>query len=114
MPSTVDVFVNGRAVGSSEVPAGPFVVNQVPALNGSGDVNIVVRNALGQEQIISVPFYSAAVMLQPGLSLYDIDLGPVRENYGLASADYGPLIAAATWRHGFTSLFTGEIHAELS
>ena len=112
VPSTVDVFVNGRAVGSSEVPAGPFVVNQVPALNGSGDVNIVVRNALGQEQIISVPFYSAAVMLQPGLSLYDIDLGPVRENYGLTSGDYGPLIASGTWRHGFTSLFTGEIHAE--
>jgi outer membrane usher protein len=112
VPSTVDVFVNGRAVGSSEVPAGPFIVNQVPALNGSGDVNIVVRNALGQEQIISVPFYSAAVMLQPGLSLYDLDFGPVRENYGLTSGDYGPLIASGTWRHGFTSLFTGEIHAE--
>jgi len=112
VPSTVDVFVNGRAVGSSEVPAGPFVVNQLPAISGSGDVNIVVRNALGQEQIISVPFYSAAVMLQPGLSLYDIDLGPVRENYGIASSDYGPLIASGTWRHGFTSLFTGEVHAE--
>ena len=112
VPSTVDVFVNGRAVGSSEVPAGPFVVNQLPAINGSGDVNIVVRNALGQEQIISVPFYSAAVMLQPGLSLYDLDLGPVRENYGITSGDYGPLIASGTWRHGFNNLFTGEIHAE--
>ena len=112
VPSTVDVFVNGRSVGSSEVPAGPFVVNQVPALNGSGDVTIVVRNALGQQQIVSVPFYSAAVMLQPGLSLYDVDLGAVRENYGLESSDYGPLIASATWRHGFSSLLTGEIHAE--
>jgi len=112
VPSTVDVFVNGRAVGSSEVPAGPFIVNQVPALNGSGDVSIVVRNALGQQQIVSVPFYSAAVMLQPGLSLYDIDLGPVRENYGLDSDDYGPLLASATWRRGLTPLLTGEIHAE--
>lgn len=112
VPSTVDVFVNGRSVGSSEVPAGPFIVNQVPALNGSGDVTIVVRNALGQQQIVSVPFYSAAVMLQPGLSLYDLDLGAVRENYGLDSSDYGPLIASGTWRHGFASLLTGEIHAE--
>lgn len=112
VPSTVEVFVNGRAVGSSEVPAGPFVVNQVPALNGSGDVNIVVRNALGQVQIVSVPFYSAAVMLQPGLSLYDVDVGSVRENYGIASNDYGPLVASATWRRGFSTLFTGEIHAE--
>ena len=112
VPSTVDVFVNGRAVGSSQVPAGPFVVNQVPALNGSGDVTIVVRNALGQEQIVSVPFYSAPVMLQPGLSLYDIDVGAVRENYGLQSADYGPLVASGTFRHGFTGSFTGEVHAE--
>jgi outer membrane usher protein len=112
VPSTVDVFVNGKAVGSSQVPAGPFVVNQVPALNGSGDVTIVVRNALGQEQIVSVPFYSAPVMLQPGLSLYDVDIGSVRENYAIESADYGPLIASGTWRHGFTSSFTGEIHAE--
>src|SRR5215472_9418496 len=112
VPSTVDVFVNGRSVGSSEVPAGPFIVNQVPALNGSGDVTIVVRNALGQQQVVSVPFYSAAVMLQPGLSLYDLDLGTVRENYGLESNDYGPLIASATWRHGFNPLLTGELHAE--
>lgn len=112
VPSTVDVFVNGRSVGSSQVPAGPFVVNQVPALNGSGDVSIVVRNSLGQQQIVSIPFYSAAVMLQPGLSLYDVDLGAVRENYGLDSSDYGPLIGSATWRRGLTSLLTGEIHAE--
>lgn len=112
VPSTIDVFVNGRAVGSSEVPAGPFVVNQVPALNGAGDVTVVVKNALGQEQLVSVPFYSAPVMLQSGLSLYDIDVGPLREDYGLASADYGPLLFSGTWRHGFTQLLTGEIHAE--
>jgi len=112
VPSTVDVFVNGRAVGSSEVPAGPFIVNQVPALNGAGDVSIVVRNALGQEQVVSLPFYSAPVMLQPGLSLWDIDLGAVRENYGLASADYGPLVASGTWRHGFSPSLTAEVHAE--
>ena len=112
VPSTVDVFVNGRAVGSSEVPPGPFVVSQVPALTGAGDVSIVVRTATGQEQILSVPFYSAAVMLERGLSLWDVDLGPIRQNYGLESNDYGALLASATWRHGFTSSLTGEIHAE--
>jgi len=112
VPSTVDVFVNGKAVGSSPVPAGPFVVNQVPALNGAGDVSIVVRNALGQQQIVSLPFYSAPVMLQPGLSLWDIDVGALRENFGLESADYGPAMASATWRHGFSATTTAEFHAE--
>jgi outer membrane usher protein len=112
VPSTVDVFVNGRPLGSTEVPAGPFVINQVPAMTGAGDVSIVVRNAAGQEQVMNVPFYSAAVMLQPGLSTWDVDIGPVRENYGIESDDYGRLMAAATWRHGFTSTLTGEVHAE--
>jgi outer membrane usher protein len=112
VPSTVDVFVNGRAVGSTEVPAGPFVVNQVPALTGGGDVRIVVRNALGQVQVVSVPFYSSAVLLQPGLSLYDIDIGAVRNNFGISSNDYGPLLASGTWRHGFTSALTAEVHGE--
>jgi outer membrane usher protein len=112
VPSTVEVFVNGKAVGTSDVPAGPFVVNQVPALNGAGEVNIVVKNVLGQEQIVSMPFYSAAVMLQPGLSLYDIDVGALRENFGLDSDDYGTAVASATWRRGLTSTLTGEIHAE--
>jgi outer membrane usher protein len=112
VPSTVDVFVNGKAVGSSQVPAGPFVVNQVPALNGAGDVNIVVRNALGQQQIVSLPFYSAPVMLQPGLSLWDIDVGALRENFGLESTDYGPAMTSATWRHGFSASTTAEFHAE--
>jgi len=113
LPSTVDVFVNGKAVGASQVPAGPFIVNQVPALTGAGNLNIVVKNALGQEQVVSVPFYSAAVLLQPGLSVYDVDLGAVRENYGLSSDVYGPLLASATWRRGLTSTLTGEIHAEV-
>jgi outer membrane usher protein len=112
LPSTVEVFVNGKAVGSSEVPPGPFVVNQVPALTGAGDVSIVVKNALGQEQVVNLPFYSAAVMLQPGLSLYDVDVGAVRVNYGVSSDDYGPLLASATWRRGLSELTTGEIHAE--
>ena len=112
VPSTVDVFVNGRPLGSTEVPAGPFVINQVPTMTGAGDVSIVVRNAAGQEQVMNVPFYSAAVMLQPGLSTWDVDIGPVRENYGIESDDYGRLMAAATWRHGFTSTLTGEVHAE--
>jgi outer membrane usher protein len=112
LPSTVEVFVNGRVVGTSQVPAGPFVVNQVPALTGAGEVSVVVKNALGQEQVVTVPFYSAAVMLQPGLSLYDVDVGALRQNFGLESNDYGPALASATFRHGFTAYTTGEVHAE--
>ncbi|MBS0379729.1 MAG: fimbrial biogenesis outer membrane usher protein [Proteobacteria bacterium] len=112
VPSSVDVFVNGRQVGSTDVPAGPFVVSEVPALTGSGDVRVVLHDALGQVQVITLPFYSSAQLLQPGLTLYDADLGAVRNNFGIASDDYGPWLASFTWRHGFSTGITGEIHAE--
>ncbi|HUA89200.1 MAG TPA: fimbria/pilus outer membrane usher protein [Steroidobacteraceae bacterium] len=112
VPSSVDVFVNGRQVGSTDVPAGPFVISQVPALTGTGDVRVVLHDALGQEQVITLPFYSSPQLLQAGLTLYDLDLGAVRENYGLQSDSYGPLLVSATWRHGFSATLTGEAHAE--
>jgi len=36
VPSTVDVFVNGSKVGSQQVQAGAFAINNVPVVTGSG------------------------------------------------------------------------------
>ncbi|MGH8821701.1 MAG: fimbria/pilus outer membrane usher protein, partial [Rhodoferax sp.] len=49
----------------------------------------------------------------PGLSQWSVELGKVRENYGLSSFDYGhDPVASATWRHGLSNSFTFETHAE--
>ena len=39
-------------------------------------------------------------------------MGKLRQNFALSSAQYGPLLTSATWRHGYTATTTGEIHAE--
>jgi outer membrane usher protein len=112
VPSTVDVFVNGQHVSSQTVPAGPFVIDRLPAITGSGDLRLIVRDALGQEQTITQPFYSGTSLLAAGLSDYAIDVGVARENYALESFDYGGALVSANYRRGLTDSLTLEGHGE--
>ena len=113
LPSTVDVYVNNALTTRREVPAGPFSVNNLPAVTGSGEVRLVVRDLLGREQVLTHPFYASAGLLAPGLQDFSYELGFVRQNFGVQSNDYGHWLAVLTHRRGLTEHFTGELHAEL-
>src|SRR5437879_2624887 len=56
LPSTVDVFMNNALVQRSAVPPGPFSIQNIPVVTGSGEVRMVVRDLLGREQVIRQPF----------------------------------------------------------
>ncbi len=66
VPSTVDVFVNNQLVTSNQLPAGPFVIDRLPTVSGTGDVSVVVRDALGREQVLTQTFYSSTTLLAQG------------------------------------------------
>ena len=112
VPSAVDVFVNNQRVYSQQVQPGPFTIDQLPAVTGAGDVNIVVRDALGREQVLTQSFYSSPVLLAAGLNQYSFAAGKIRENYALTGFDYGPWTGSANLRHGFNDYLTMEAHAE--
>lgn len=112
VPSTVDVFVNNQRVSSSELPPGPFIIDRLPSVSGTGDVSVVVRDALGREQVVTQSFYSSANLLAAGLTQYSFNLGSVREDYALASNHYGALLAEGSYRRGINDLLTLEGHAE--
>ncbi|HEY2677132.1 MAG TPA: fimbria/pilus outer membrane usher protein, partial [Steroidobacteraceae bacterium] len=112
VPSTVDVFVNNQLVTSNQLPPGPFIIDRLPTVSGTGDVNVVVRDALGREQVLTQPFYSSTSLLAPGLDQYSVNLGSVRENYALASNQYGSVLAEGTYRRGITDGITLEGHGE--
>jgi outer membrane usher protein len=112
VPSTVDVFVNNQLVTSNQLPAGPFVIDRLPTVSGTGDVSVVVRDALGRQQVVTQSFYSSTSLLAPGLSQYSLNLGRIRNDYALASDHYGPLLGEANYRRGITEYFTLEGHAE--
>lgn len=111
VPSTVDVFVNGSRVASQQVPPGPFNIENVPVVTGSGDVQLVVRDAFGQQQVVTQPFYASRQLLRPGLDDFTIAIGAERRNYGIDSFDYGSGFAAAYWRRGLTDSVTVEFLA---
>ena len=114
LPSTVDVFVNNALISRQSVPPGPFTIDNIPTVTGSGEIRMVVRDLLGREQVITQPFYGTTALLRHGLSDYSFELGSVRDNYGIVSNDYGAAISAATYRYGFTDVFTGEARGEYS
>ena len=112
LPSTVDVFVNGNPVTSESVQPGPFQIEGVPAVNGVGQMQVVVTDALGREQVVSQPYYAGAALLRQGLTEYSVEAGAIRRDYAAKSNDYGNAVGAATWRHGVTDRFTAEAHGE--
>jgi outer membrane usher protein len=112
VPSSVDVLLNGVQLLSQNVPSGPFQINQLPVVSGTGDVSVVTRNSAGQQTTETLPFYSSSLLLRPGLSSYSAEVGAVRLNYGLQSDDYQAPAGSITYRYGVSNWLTIEGHAE--
>ncbi|WP_341676840.1 fimbria/pilus outer membrane usher protein [Niveibacterium sp. SC-1] len=115
LPSAVDLYVNGVRQYSARVPAGPFRLNTVPNISGAGSAQLVMTNALGQTSTLNFSLYGAQSLLRSGLSDWSLELGFVRENYGIESSDYSEKpMASGTWRRGLSDRFTAEAHGEAS
>ncbi len=113
LPSAVELYVNGLKQYSGDVPAGPFELNTAPSISGTGNAQLVLTDALGQSSTVNFSLYDTHRLLQPGLADWSIELGTVRQNYGIESFDYGSDIAVSgTLRYGVNNRFTAETHAE--
>jgi len=112
IPTAAEIYSNNIRMGTQNVPAGPFAITNVPALNGAGELQVVVTNALGQQQVITQPFYVTSQLLKPGLSEFSFSAGSERYNYGLKNADYQGFIGSAYYRYGITDTLTVQARAE--
>ncbi len=113
LPSTVDVYVNNAQRASQAVQPGPFEISNVPVVTGAGEVQLIVRDLLGRQQIITQPYYASPSLLREGLSDYSYEVGFDRQDYSLLSNRYGKPFTVATHRHGVSNRFTRELRAEL-
>jgi outer membrane usher protein len=113
LPSTLDLYINNALNLETNVLPGPFTIDNLPLVSGQGTARLVVRDILGQEQQINVPYYASPVLLRPGLSSFSYEVGAVRDDYALQSNDYGRSLAIGTQRYGFSDTFTGELRAEV-
>ncbi len=112
IPTAAEIYSNNMRMGTQNVPAGPFAITNVPALNGAGELQVVITNALGQQQVITQPFYVTSQLLKPGLSEFSLSAGSERFDYGLKNADYQGFIGSAYYRYGLTDVLTVQARAE--
>lgn len=111
-PSTLDVYVNGNIVKRQEVAPGTFQLAGLLPPAGTGSMSVVVRDAFGQERVLTSGLYASTNVLAKGLSEYTYNLGFRRDNLSIASWDYGPLSFLGLHRYGFSDSFTGEFRLE--
>lgn len=113
LPSSVELYVNGLRQYSGEVAPGAFQLNTAPLINGYGQAQVVLTDALGRRTTIDFPFYTTGQLLKPGLSDWSLEAGYVRRHYAQTSFDYDHRLAGSgTLRYGLTPLLTLETHAE--
>lgn len=112
--SSADVFINNVKRATQKLPVGPFAIQNLPVVTGQGEAKVVVTDILGQQQEIIVPYYVSPESLRAGLNEYAVQMGVIRQNYGIDSQNYGQAFASMTHRHGVNDKFTIELEGQLS
>ncbi|MEZ5710505.1 MAG: hypothetical protein R3E02_14080 [Blastomonas sp.] len=106
LPSTIDLVAGDRTLLSREVEPGGFAISAIPAIQGRGEVSLVVRDTLGRERRETVRFYASPELLEPGLAEASFEIGLLRQGYGARSFDYGKPVARFGYRRGTTRALT--------
>ncbi|MBV8210795.1 MAG: fimbrial biogenesis outer membrane usher protein [Burkholderiaceae bacterium] len=108
LPSTIDVYMNGARVQSQSVAPGPFSLQNLNTSAGTGlnELEFVIRDPFGREQHVSFPYFFSSQLLAKGLEEYSYNVGAMRNNYGLASNDYGSMALSAWHRYGWSDAVT--------
>jgi outer membrane usher protein len=105
-PSTVEIYVNGLLVQRQNVAPGTFRLEGLPVTAGSGETQIVVRDAYGREQTFASPYYASTLNLGRGISEFTYSAGFRREGFGRENFEYGEPVFVAHHRLGLTSSLT--------
>ncbi len=113
VPSAVNLYVNNAFVGRQNVNPGPFNITNVPVINGYGSVNVVTNDLFGRQQVQTIPYYASNELLKPGLQDFSYEAGYVRNDFGIASNEYGRFAAVGTDAVGINDNLTGQWHAEI-
>lgn len=114
VPNTVDIFVNNTKVANSNVDTGPFVVSNIPFINGDGTAQVVTTDASGRKVTSTLSFYNSSQLLKAGLADYDYNVGVLRYSRGRQEDRYQNAAGSMSYRYGFTDFLTSALHAEVA
>lgn len=99
----VTIRQNGFIIQETTVAPGGFAITDLNPASTSGDLDVTVTEADGQEKHFTVPFSSVSRSLREGASRYTATVGQARE------LPYGskPKVVQGTYQRGLTNLVTG-------
>lgn len=108
LPSSVDIFLGNSRIFSKNLTPGPFEIKNIPITTPEGNLRVVIKDVLGREKVIELPYITHPNLLKEGLSEYNLSIGAIRKNYQLKDFNYGRLIVNTFYKRGITSKYTAE------
>lgn len=79
LPSTLEFFLNDRRVSAPlPVAPGPFEISGLPTVDTSGQVKVLIRDALNNERIVTIPYINTARLYRRGLHSFSYTVGQLR------------------------------------
>lgn len=91
--STVDVLINGQRFDTFQLDAGTYDLSNLPIQQGANDIQLLVRDSFGQQQIIDYNFFFEALPLPEGEEEYSLAIGVLSDTFGF-QPDYTNELAA--------------------
>ncbi len=76
-PSTVEVIINGASYQTLDLQPGTYSLDDLPIQTGSNDVQLVVRDSAGREQVTRFDYFFDPIELRAGDEEYTLALGMI-------------------------------------
>jgi len=103
-PSTAEIYLNGQRVSTQNLQPGIYNFNDLSFFTGLQNIEIVIRDAAGNAQRISAPYYFDDSLLKAGLSDFNYSAGLARKSGSFDT--YQDFSYSAYQRVGITDWFT--------
>lgn len=113
-PSIVDIYINNILQFKQAVETGPFTIHNLPVSAGQGNLQMVVRDVLGRQQVTTQSYIASSQLLKEGTPNVSIEIGALRNNFGTPNSSYGKVFSSGTLRYGVSDSTTVETHGEMT
>ncbi|MFK8032495.1 MAG: fimbria/pilus outer membrane usher protein [Gammaproteobacteria bacterium] len=113
-PGEVTVLVNGQEVARFESGPGPVDLDNIPLVNTSNDVSIIVEDEFGRRVGDNFSIATDAFLLEKGLTEFAFGAGQIRDQSRAGFQYTNEFSIGGNIQHGFSDTFTQGAYAFLS